>query len=164
MDFIGQTSAEYLFLLGFILSVSLIVFSAAADANELNLAMTAARSGSIEGSSSNSFAIYSEDTFEDYEINKPRLLYASSIKIVKIHYQNQGFSKVYNKTKIQLIIHASCPMICKYEDKNSYGDRINYYARKSITDTFNTHNLTNIFHNPAFSDNYVFTTADVKWI
>jgi len=164
MDLKGQISIEFMFLVGFAVTITLLVFSYALDANELNIAMTAARSGALEGTNINSFAVYSEITFKEYEIEKPRLLYTSNIKIVKIDYKNQGFSNVYKKTKIMLIIYASTPMLSSYADKNSLGDRINYNARKSITDSFKTHNLTNALYNPAFSNNYVFTTADVKWV
>ena len=164
MDFKGQTSIEFMFLVGFAITITILVFSYALNANELNIAMSAARDGALEGTNINSFAIYSEITFKEYEIEKLRLLYTSNIKIVKIDYKNQGFSNVYKKTKIMLMIYASSPMLSSYVDRNSLGDRINYNARKSITNSFKTHNLTNVYYNPAFSDNYVFTTADVKWV
>lgn len=63
---------------------------------------------------------------------------------------------------MQLKIHASTPSIDP-DDRGCVGDRINFYARKSISDVFNTQNLTNSLFNPAFSDRYVFTTADVVW-
>jgi len=44
------------------------------------------------------------------------------------------------------------------------GDRINYYARMSIYKAFNKEDLTNIYYNPAFSDNYCITTSEVQWI
>lgn len=46
----------------------------------------------------------------------------------------------------------------------SLGDRINFYARKSVAESFSTSNQTNKLYNPVFSSRYVFTTADVKWI
>lgn len=164
MDFKGQISIEYMFLIGFTLIISILVFSYAVDANELNTAISAARNGALDGANIDSFAIYSELKFKEYEIKKPLLLQASTIKIVKIAYVNQGYSNIYKKTKIMLIIYASTTRVLGYDEKNSLGDRINYNARKSITECFKTHNLTNDFYNPAFSDRYIFTTADVKWL
>jgi hypothetical protein len=50
------------------------------------------------------------------------------------------------------------------DDRECIGDRINYYVRRSICKSFKTENLTNIYYNPAFSDNYFITTYDVGWV
>jgi hypothetical protein len=93
----------------------------------------------------------------------PRLLSTSTVKIVNINYKNFGFNATYNKTRIQLRITASCPTVQEH-DKNPLGDRINYYARKRISESFGTSSQTNTAFNPSYSTDYVFTTADVKWI
>lgn len=160
----GQLSIELIMMAAILV---FIIFSSApiiGDMLELNEAMAAARSGATEGMSIDNIAFYSEETFQLYVQEKPRLLYPSSVRIVKIDYINQGYNSYYKKVKIQLHIYASAPNVNHPDDKNSLGDRINYYARKRITNIFKTENMTNTFYNPAFSPRYVFTTADVKWV
>ncbi|MDP3066635.1 MAG: hypothetical protein Q8N08_07850 [Methanobacteriaceae archaeon] len=43
------------------------------------------------------------------------------------------------------------------------GERINYYVRKGISETFQTEYLSNLAFNPVFSSKYYYTTADVAW-
>ena len=164
MDFRGQISAEYILMVGFMLIIVLVVASSLGEQNELNIAMAAARSGAEEGANMGSFAIYPEDTFSNYTSGKPRLLTPSSIKIRRMNYTNQGFNLTYNRTRIQIRIYASAPSVSSASDRNSIGDRINFYARKSICEAFGTCNLTNNLFNPAFSNRYVFTTTDVQWV
>lgn len=163
MDAQGQVSMELVFLTGFIMIIVVGITSYIGEDVELNQAMAAARSGAIEGANINSFAIYPEDAFDKYNKERPWLLNPGNVKIVRVDYKNFGFNATYNKIRIQLRITASCPIL-KNHDKNPLGDRINYYARKSISKSFGTSSQTNIAYNPSFSNRYVFTTADVKWI
>lgn len=163
MDVKGQLPIEFLMILG----VSIIFLTpfilGLGNGNELNQAMSAARSGALQGAISDSLAVYPHATFKDYSTEHPRLLYSSEVKITGISYLNQGFHQDYQKTKIQLRIHATSPSITGKTERNCLGDRINFNARKKITQSFKTENLTNALYNPAFSDKYVFTTADVQW-
>lgn len=163
-DIHGQLTMEFLILLGFSLIISIPLIISVADSNELNQAMAASRTGALDGSLSDGLAVYSEDAFKDYEVEHLRLVNPSCVKIIKIDYINQGLSQAYNKTKIQLRIHASAPQVKDKTDRNCLGDRINFYARKKICESFHTENLTNSLFNPAFSNNYVFTTADIRWM
>ena len=160
----GQLSIEYIMVVGFIFLISVSIIFSAGDAQELNTAMAAARSGAIEGANMDSFAVYPQETFEKYTIEHPRLTSQSNVKIVRIDYTNKGYNSTYKKTKIQLKIWASSPSVQNPSDKNCLGDRINYHIRKSICEAFGTQNLTSAVFNPAFSDRYVFTTNDVKWV
>lgn len=164
MDVKGQISIELVFLIGLILLLVLIIASFFGEDVELNQAMAVARSGAVKGSSMDSFSIYPEDAFKDYTSEHPRLLSQSSVRIIKINYINQGFNDKYNKTKIQLRISASAPSVTSTSDKNALGDRVNFYVRKSICESFGTDDQTNGVFNPAFSNRYVFTTADVNWV
>ena len=105
-----------------------------------------------------------KDAFDNYTSSKSRLLGTTSIKIIRINYTDEGSNNTYNKTKIQLRITASAPTVTNTADKNALGDRINFYARQSICESFGTGNLTNSLYNPAYSNRYVFTTADVVWV
>lgn len=163
MDLNAQISAEFIMIAGFILIITCAVVYFIGEESELIHAMAAARSGATEGAIADSQAVYSDEAFSDYNKEHPRLLIPTNVKIVKIDYINQGFNPLYNRTKIQLRIYASGPSMSN-SDKNCLGDRINFQARKSICETFNTQDLTNSFFNPAFSAKYVFTTGDVQWV
>ncbi len=160
----GQITIEFILWVGMILVIIVYSSSMVDDAHELNIAMAAARSGAVQGSNMNSFAIYPERAFLEYESSKERLNFPSSIKILRIETINYGFNSTYNRTRIQLRTHVYAPGITQKTYRDSLGSRINYYIRRSITHTFQTQNLTNNLYNPAFSSKYVFTTANVIWI
>ena len=163
-EYKGQTSIEFILLIGisFVLVLSLATFLN--NENELNIAMASARNGAIEGANIDGVAIYPKNSFDDYILNNQILTYPNSIKIIKIEKINNGYHEVYNRTRIQLRIFASSPDLKRTTDKNSAGDRINYHARKSIANSFNTEHLSNNLYNPSFSKNYVYTTANVQWV
>lgn len=164
MEIKGQVSIELILIIGFILLIILGIGSFIGTDNELNQAMSAARSGAIEGANADSFAIYPEEAFKNYTVEHKRLLGTNSVKIIKINYVNQGFNEKYNKTKIQFQISASAPSVTDISDRNALGDRVNFYARKSICESFDASDQTNEMFNPAFSNRYVFTTTDVTWV
>jgi uncharacterized protein (UPF0333 family) len=164
MDTRGQISLELVLVVGLIFVIVMGIASVIGEDNELNQAMGAARSGAIEGANMDSFAVYPQDAFNNYTSGKSRLLGPTSVKIIKINYTNEGSNNTYNKTKIQLRITASAPSVTNSADRNSLGDRLNFYARKSICESFGTGNLTNSLYNPSYSNRYVFTTADVTWV
>ncbi len=163
MEIKGQLSIELVLIMGFILIIILGIASFMGKDNELNQAMAAARSGAIEGANADSFAIYPEEAFKNYTVEHKRLLIPSNVKIIKIDYSNQGFNEKYNKTKIQFKISASAPSVTD-SDRNALGDRVNFYVRKSICESFGTSAETNNMYNPAFSNRYIFTTVDVTWV
>ena len=157
MDTKGQISVELLLLISFSLIAAIILANAIIDANELNVAMASARDGAFEGISSNGLAIYSKD------FRKQSLLREKNIKIVNISQSIKGKDS-FNRTRIQLKIYASSPNVKTKEEKEAVGDRINYNVRKSITQSFKSENITNKLFNPAFSNKYSFTTANVVWV
>ena len=163
MDTKGQLPIEFLMILGLSVVFLIPLTMGLSDANELTQAMSAARTDALQGAISDSLAVYPHETFKNYTIEHQRLLHPSGVKIKKISYLKKGFDQGYQKNKIQLQIHATAPSVTGKKDLNCLGDRINYNARKKITESFHTQNLTNALCNPAFSDRYVFTTADVQW-
>lgn len=163
MDIHGQITVEFVLIIGIILPLVLGILSYMGQDIELAEAMASARSGAVEGANIDSFAIYPEDSFNNNNENHPRLLSPSSVVIKNIDYRDLGYNASYNKTKIQLRITASCPAV-KYQDRNPLGDRINYYARRRICECFGTSGQTNAAFNPAYSNRYAFTTADVLWV
>jgi hypothetical protein len=162
-DLQGQLPIEFLIVVGITVILLFPLIMCLMDSNELNQAMSASRAGALQGALHDGLAIYPDDTYRDYIIKHPRLVNPSGVKITKIDYSNKGFNPSYQKTKIQLRVHASAPSGIDKSDRNCLGDRINYYARKKICESFRTQNLTNSVYNPAFSTHYVFTTVDVCW-
>lgn len=164
MDNNAQISAEFLFLFGMLIIIVLISIIFISGENELNIAMGAAHNGAIEGSVLSSSGIYAEDTYREYKNSKENLLSLYSVEIVNVSYELQGWDNYYDKKKIQFKVHAKTQDRFDEEELVSIGDRINYNLRKSIAISFNTTSATNELYNPVFSQHYVFTTANVKWV
>lgn len=161
----GQISVELLFLISFTIILAVILSNTVSESYELNLAMEAARQGACEGISSNGLAIYPKDSYDNYskDYKKYGLTNKKNIKIIKITESNKGKDS-FNKTRLQLKVYASSPEIKTKEERESAGDRINYNLRKSITNAFKSENITNRLFNPAYSNRYSFTTANVEWV
>ena len=164
MDNEGQMSAEMLFVFGTLIIVLMISMVFIAGENELNIAMSAARSGVIEGLATSSSGIYPNDAYWDYSQSKTGLLDPYSVEIVNISYMELGWDDNYDKKRIQFKVYARTSDGFNNDELVSIGDRINYNLRKSIAVSFNTTQATNKLYNPVFSQHYVFTTANVKWI
>lgn len=160
MDKKGQLTSEFLFIIGIMLTVLISSSIFILGEHELNIAMSAARSGILEGIDSDSIAVYPKDVYREYENSKEDLLELNSVRLVKINYTKMGYDDRYGKEKIQFNVTVSGDV----NDKTSAGDRINFYLRKSLANSFNTTDLTNGLYNPVFSDHYIFTTSKVKWV
>ena len=160
----GQISAEFLFLFGVLILIVMLSIIFLASEQELNLAMAAARSGAIEGLATSSSAIYPTDTYRDYSNSKTSLLYPYSVEIVNISYTDLGYDVNYEKNWIQFRVYAKTSKRFDNSELVSIGDRINYNLRKSLAVSFNSTDSTNKLYNPVFSNNYVYTTANVKWV
>ena len=161
MDNKGQMSSELLFLFGTLIIVLMIAVVFIAGESELNMAMSAARSGAIEGLATSSSGIYPVDTYRDYSDSKTGLLYPYSVEIVNISYTKMGKDMNYDKDWIQFTVYAKTSDRFKGDELVSIGDRINYNLRKSIAVSFNTTQATNKLYNPVFSPHYVYTTAKI---
>lgn len=160
----GQMSSEYLLLIGSLIIILMIASVLITSQNELNMAMAAARNGANEGVISSSSAIYPQDTFNDYSKNNEELLHPYSVEIINISYNELGKDNNYDKNRIQFKVYAKTTNEFTAKELISIGDRINYNLRKSIAVSFNTTSSTNKLYNPVFSNHYVYTTANVKWI
>jgi hypothetical protein len=164
LDRRGQYSIEYILILGVAILISFSFLPMVNDFNELTTCMATARNGALLGAEMDSFGYYPGEKFEKYMEEHPRLESCSKVVFIRIEYRKKGYDPVYKKTKVQLTIFASAPSIKYARDRNCAGDRINYYARKSICEAFKTEKQTNIYYNPAFSDRYYFTTCEVVWV
>ena len=161
----GQITVELLLLISFTLITAIILANIILDSNELNIAMASARNGVYEGMSSNGLAIYPKESYENYskDPKKQSLLREKNIKIIKISQSVKGKDN-FDRTRIQLKVYVYSPDVNTKEEKESVGDRINYNVRKSIANSFKTENISNKLFNPAFSNKYSFTTANVVWV
>ncbi len=164
METRGQITAEYILILAFLLVLLLKISSFLNESMEMEMAMSAARDGAIEGANINGLAIYPKDAYHEYETGKKILLQPSSVQIIKIDTIMEGYNESYRKYKIRLVVYAHLSRQMPVDCRESIGDRINYNVRKNICKTFKTENMTNIFFNPAFSRHYMFTTSDVRWV
>lgn len=158
----GQLSGEYMLLVGSLIVVLMISIFMIANENELNIAMAAAKSGADEGVASSS-AIYPKETFNEYD-DMEGLKHPYSVSIVNVSYNSSGIDENYGKQKIQFKVYAKASADYNKKELDSIGDRINYNLRKSVAMSFNTADSTNKLYNPVFSNNYVFTTANVVWV
>lgn len=159
----GQLSGEYMLLVGSLIVVLMISIFMIANENELNIAMAAAKSGADEGVASSSSAIYPKETFNEYD-GLEGLKHPYSVSIVNVSYNSSGSDENYGKQKIQFKVYAKASVDYNKKELDSIGDRINYNLRKSVATSFNTTDSTNKLYNPVFSNNYVFTTANVVWV
>ena len=164
METTGQTSAEYLLLAGVMILILMISAVMIFNNQELNIAMSAARSGVNDGLIESSGAIYSKQAYDDYAKSKSNLLVPYSVEIVNISYSDIGTDANYDKKKIQFKVYAKASKDFSKTELVSIGDRINYNLRKSLATSFNTTSSTNKLYTPVFSPHYVFTTANVKWV
>ena len=160
----GQISAEFLFLFGVLILVVMLAIVFVANESELNIAMAAARNGAVEGADTSSVGIYPTDTYREYSNSKTSLLYPYSVEIVNVSYSDLGHDINYDKRRIQFKVYAKTSERFDKSELTSIGDRINYNLRKSVAVSFNSTPSTNNLYNPVFSSNYVYTTANVKWV
>ena len=160
----AQISAELLFLFGVLVLVFMISVIFIANQNELNTAMAAARSGAIEGIALTSSGIYPIDTYREYSNSDMNILNPYCVELVNISYLEMGMDNNYNKKRIQFKVYAKSSKEFNSDELVSIGDRINYNLRKSVAISFNSTDATNKLYNPVFSQHYVFTTANVKWV
>ena len=160
----GQVSAEYLLLVGVFVVIVMLSLSFIASQHELTMAMAAARNGVNEGSFYSSSAIYPADTYNEYSKANYEILIPSSVEIINISYADMGYDSKFDKEKIQFKVYAHSSKEFNKNELDLIGDRINYNLRKSIALTFETTQATNKLYNPVFSQHYIFTTANVKWV
>ena len=73
MDCKGQSSAEFLLLIGFFIALLVVSSIFILEEDELNKAMIAARNGVNEGIIIDSAAVYPDDVYREYELSKENL-------------------------------------------------------------------------------------------
>ncbi len=151
----GQISAEYILLLSVIIVIMISLSTIIMDQQEKNTIISAAKIGAQEAIDKNAYSMYYNDTFNYYQQEYPRLLKPTNIEIINITLLEED-----DTLKIQTIAHSHSKL--SNDEKYIVGSRINYYIRKSITETFKQQQ-NDTFYNPALSDNYKIETIDVIW-
>ncbi|MBO7719652.1 MAG: class III signal peptide-containing protein [Methanosphaera sp.] len=153
----GQISLEYILFSTIILVMIMVVATTAADENEKNIIIDSARLGAQEGVDKNAYAMYYNDTFNHYQSDYPRLLYPTDIDIINITLKETST----NKLQITTYAHSNTKLTSN--EKYIISSRINYYTRRSITNTFKQ-KQNGIYYTPALSDNYEIECEDVRWV
>lgn len=87
-----------------------------------------------------------------------------SVSIVNVSYNSSGIDENYGKQKYSLKSMQKQVLIIIKKNWIQSEIGLNYNLRKSVATSFNTTDSTNKLYNPVFSNNYVFTTANVVWV
>ncbi|RAP53822.1 MAG: hypothetical protein BZ137_05500 [Methanosphaera sp. rholeuAM130] len=153
----GQISLEYIIFSTVIIIMVISLSQAVLDENEKNMIITSARMGAQEGVDKNAYATYYNDTFNYYQSDYPRLLYPTDIDIVNISLNETSEKRL----TINIAAHSNTKL--SHNQKYIISSRINYYARRSITNTFKQ-KQNGLYYTPALSDNYEIECEDVKWV
>ena len=151
----GQLTIEYIILCSILLITLVLTINTITNEVEKNTILSAAQIGAQNGINKNGYATYYNDTFNNYNQHHPQLLTPTTIKII-----NRTLDEKNKTIFIQTTVTTKTTL--DTQEKNIMGSRINYYIRKSITDTFGK-NPTNIYYDPAKSENYIIKTQPVIW-
>lgn len=135
----------------------MVVANVAIDENEKNIILSSAKLGAQEGVDKNAYAMYYNDTFNKYQSEYPRLLYPTDIDIINVTLKEN------NTGSLIISVYAHSNTKLTGNQKYILSSRINYYARRSITNTFKQ-KQNGLYYTPALSDNYKIECEDVKWL
>ncbi len=152
----GQLTVEYILLLSIIILVIVSSMSVIFVESEKNIILISAQIGAQNGVDKNGYAVYYNDTFNNYQDNYPKLLSSNKIKIIKIELVELSQNKIKIKTKAHTTSLNS-------KEKQIVSSRINYYIRRSISQTFKK-DQNDIYYDPAYSYNYEITTQNIEWV
>lgn len=152
----GQLTVEYMLLLCIILIILITITPIIMDENEQNQILNAAQIGAQNGVDKNAYAIYYNDTYNEYYQKDLSLLKSNQIKIIKI-----TLKKTTNKT-IKIYTKAHTTTLTSNE-RYIASSRINYYIRYNIMKTFQI-KTNDTYYNPAYSNNYRIETQQIEWV
>lgn len=152
----GQITAEYILIVGVIIVILISMSHVLMLESEKNLILESAQTGAQIGIDKNAYAMYYNDTFNNYMINYPKLLYPTEIKVINI-------SIIENNDIISLEVVLHTNNYLTNNQKEIVGSRVNYYIRKTISETFNQES-TDLYYEDCQSNNYKIDTKKVRWI
>lgn len=152
----GQITAEYILMISIILVILLATTNTILHETEKNTILTAAQLGAQTGIDKNGYAMYYNDTFNLYEENYTRLLSPTDIRIINITMEENN-----ENITLQVNLHTNNDLTSR--EKYIIGYRVNYYVRKSISETFDQKEKDTYYENLE-TNNYIIETKTVKWV
>lgn len=152
----GQITAEYILMIVVIILISVMMTQVLLTESEKNIVLESAQTGAQIGVDKNAYAMYYNDTFNNYMINYPKLLYPTEIKVINISIMENN-----NIISLQVCLHSNNYLT--NNQKVIVGSRVNYYVRKTISETFNQQD-TDLYYENCQSNNYKIETKKVKWV
>lgn len=151
----GQITVEYILLLSIILVILITTTNTIQKESEKNTILHAAQIGAQIGVNKNGYAMYYNDTFNNYQENYERLLYPTEIKVINITMNETG-----KNIKLQVYLHSNT--VLTEREQYMIGYRVNYYLRKTIVETFNK--KTSSPYDYIETNNYKIENNTVKWV
>ena len=152
----GQITAEYILLLVVIFIVLISTSNIIQQESEKNIILTSAQIGAQIGVDKNGYAMYYNDTFNNYQNNYPKLLKTTEIKVIKINMYEQDKDII-----LEVVLHSNSYLT--NNEKYIVGSSVNYYVRKTISETFDLIS-TDTYYNQIHTENYKIKTKIVKWV
>jgi len=152
----GQIIVEYILIVVVIFLIIIPMTHVFLIESEKNIIIESAQIGAQIGIDKNAYAMYYNDTFNNYMDNYPRLLYPTEIKVINI-------SIIENENNITLQVFLHSNDYLTNNQKEIVGSRVNYYIRKTISETFNQKD-TDLYYENCQSNNFKIETKKVKWI
>lgn len=152
----GQIVAEYILVIGIIIVILITVSQILIEESEKNTILESAQIGAQIGIDKNAYAMYYNDTFNNYMLNYPKLLYPTEIRVINITMMDNNSSII-----LQVSLHSDNYLT--NNQKEIVGSRVNYYIRKTISETFNQKN-SDLYYENCQTNNYKIETKKVKWI
>ncbi|RAP52585.1 MAG: hypothetical protein BZ138_02800 [Methanosphaera sp. rholeuAM270] len=152
----GQITVEYILIMSIIIIMIIFASSTIFEETEKNTILTSAQIGAQIGIDKNAYAMYYNDTFNNYQQNYPKLLSPTELKIIEINMTQEK-----NEIKLQATLHSNTYL--NANEKDIISSRINYYIRKTISETFETEN-NDLYYENLQINNQKIKTKKVKWV
>ena len=152
----GQITVEYILFLSIIMVILIFTTNTIIEETEKNTILTTAQIGAQIGIDKNAYAMYYNDTFNNYQNNYPKLLNPTEIKVIEINMTEKN-----NEIELQAVLHSNSNL--NYNEKYIIGSRVNYYIRKTISEAFELKN-NDLYYNNIQIKKYKINTKIVKWV
>ncbi|RAP45973.1 MAG: hypothetical protein BZ135_04470 [Methanosphaera sp. rholeuAM6] len=151
----GQITVEYMLMVAVIIIIMISATNVIQEETEKNTILNAAQIGAQIGVDKNGYAMYYNDTFNNYQENYQRLLYPTDIEVINI-----TLTKSDKNIYLQVNLHTNNDLTT--QERYIIGYRVNYYVRKTIAETFNQ-NITYPYENLE-TERFKIRNNTVKWV
>lgn len=152
----GQILVEYMLLASILIIILIFTTNTILEETEKNTIITSAQIGAQIGVDKNAYAMYYNDTFNNYQENYPKLTHPTEIKVITIN-----MTETNNQLEIQASLHSNTRL--NSNEKNIIGSRVNYYIRKTISEATGTKN-NDLYYENIQTKKYKINTKIVKWV